>query len=325
MIKASNLDRILDNFLNEIKILSAALIVDANGMIIAQKSNKKIDKTIIGATMSLLEEAIKRIKKFAESSYSSGTFNTDEYQLFYLELGGTNPALFVIVVDMNVNLEKYIPYSYLVAEKVSLILNNINTDFELPNFNVDGELRFKKEQNLITDKSYLNKILVLGDERVGKSSLLNTYVNGTFLESYKPTIGVSIFEKELLLTKRSKVNLYLYDFGGLKSFAKIREFYYKNSKAKVIIIVFDYTQEKSINAINKWLEEIKFYNNNSFPCCIILVGNKIDLLEERSANKKKVEKIAKLNNCLFFETSALTGQGLDEIFMHIAFNIDFYD
>ena len=73
--------------------------------------------------------------------------------------------------------------------------------------------------------AYGFKIVIVGPESTGKSALVRTYCKGTFNDAYKPTIGISIIEKELQISKNYNLRLFLLDLGGIKSFAKIRKFY----------------------------------------------------------------------------------------------------
>jgi small GTP-binding protein len=319
MSKTSLINDLLANLLKEVPDLTAALVVDVEGLIIAQQSIKGFDEEIIGAIMGVLEQTISKIKKFAKTSFGSGTFDANEFRLFYLELRGSIPARFVLVADPYVNMDQFIPFSYIVAEKVSLILSDRETSILLPKFSESGDIFLTPQEDSISSKNVINQLFVIGSERGGKSSLIEMYINGKFEKNYKPTIGLSIFEKKLQITKRTNVILYIFDMGGLKSFAKIRKYYYKISNPKAIIILFDYSRIETLESVNEWLKEAKFFVKDN-PILYVLVGNKIDLVENREEIKKKAEQIANKNNCLFFETSALTGEGIDEVFMYLAFN-----
>ena len=142
------------------------------------------------------------------------------------------------------------------------------------------------------------------------------YISGNFIEEYKPTIGLSIIEKELQITKRVKIRFYLFDMGGLKNFAKVRKFYYNISRVNAILILFDYTRMETLENVNEWLDEAKhFIKNNSIH--YILIGNKIDLIDNREELREKAEQMANQYNCQLFETSAFTGEGIDELFTFI--------
>jgi small GTP-binding protein len=317
----SLLNNLLVNLIYEVHDLIAALVVDLDGLIIVQQSVKEFDEEIIESIISIVEPSIEKIKKFSETSFGSGILDTNEFRLFYLELGGSMPVLLVFVIDPYSNIDNIVPFCYIIAEKISLILNNRSTSLLLPKLLEGGELEFKLQGGSFAGKNMIYQILLIGADRCGKSSFINMYINGIFEKDYKTTIGISIVEKELQITKKIKITFLILDMGGLKSFAKVRKFYYKISKAKAILILFDYTRIESLEKINEWLEEARFFTKSS-SIQYILIGNKIDLIENRDEIRQKAEIIANQNNCLFFETSALTGEGIDEIFTYIAFNCE---
>jgi small GTP-binding protein len=314
MSRLTLLEELLSNLLNEAGDLSAALIVDLDGLIIAKKSMGGFDEEIIGAIMGILEQTINRIKKYTETSFGSGTLDTNEYQLFYVELTKVIPAIFVLVGDQYSDVTQFIPFAYLVAEKISLILNNQETSIKLPKLSDKKKLILNSEISSQVGTNIINKIVLVGSEGVGKSSLVEMYSTGNFNPNYKPTIGVSIVEKEFQISRNYNLFLSFLDLSGLKNFAKIRKFYYTYSNA--ILILFDYTNIETFNNLSNWIEESRHYTENeSIP--IVLIGNKIDLIENREDIRIRAQELADRYNFPFFETSSYTGEGIDELFTYI--------
>lgn len=313
MFDISSLDVLLVNLLKEVPNLVAALIIDQEGLIIAQQSVKGFNEEIIGAIMSIIDETIKKIKKFTKTSFGSGTFDSEEFRLFYLELGGIHPVIFVLVGAPYADFEKLLPYAYITAEKVSSILNNRETSLVIPNLLKTTTGGKYGGQNIFI------KIVIIGDNEVGKSSFVDLYMNGNFAnKDYKPTIGVAIAEKEVQISNRLKVTYALFDMAGSKGFANVRRYFYKDTKA--VLILFDYSKAKTLESLPEWIEEVHhFAKSNSIP--FILVGNKIDLIEARENIKKRAEDMAKKFDCFFFETSAMTGEGIDELFTSLITNL----
>lgn len=314
MSKLIVLEDLLSDLINETQGLLAVLILDLDGLIIAKQSIEGFDEEQVGAITSILDQTINRIKKYAETSFGCGTFNTNEFQLFYVELSKVVPAIFVLIGDSYSNIDQIIPYSYLTAEKISIILNNQESTINIPKLNDNGQLIFKSD---IKNKKNLNKIVIVGPESTGKSALVRAYCKGTFNDTYKPTIGISIIEKELQISKNYNLRLFLLDLGGIKSFAKIRKFYYNYSNA--VLILFDYSRIETFNNIIDWIEEAnQFIKDKSIP--ILLIGNKIDLADNRENLRLKAQNLAEQYNFPFFETSALTGEGIDELFTYLISN-----
>ena len=127
MSKVTDLEELLTKLLNETQNFLAAIIVDLDGLIIAKSSIKGFNDELIGAIMAILDQTFSKIKRYAETSFGSGTFDTDDFQLFYMELGNKVPAIFVLVGDHYSNIDQVIPYAYIVADKVSSLLSNHNT------------------------------------------------------------------------------------------------------------------------------------------------------------------------------------------------------
>ncbi|MHA1988011.1 MAG: Rab family GTPase [Promethearchaeota archaeon] len=316
MSKLNVLEDMLSDLINETQGLLAALILDLDGLIIAKQSTRGFDEELIGAIMSILDQTINRIRKYTETSFGCGTFSTNDFQLFYVELRRVTPAIFVIVGDPYSNVDQIIPYAYLTAEKISLILNNQDSITNIPKLNDNGKLIFKSDIN--SAKNRLNKIVIVGPESAGKSALVQTYCKGTFNDTYKPTIGISIIEKELQISKNYNLLLFLLDLGGIKSFAKIRKFYYTYSNA--VLILFDYTRLETFDNIIDWIEETnQFIKDKSIP--IVLIGNKIDLATNRENIRNKALNLAEQYSFPFFETSARTGEGIDELFTYLISNL----
>lgn len=317
MSLSSTLEELLSNLLAEAQDLSAALILDLDGLIIARQSVKGFDEELIGAITTILEQTITKIRRYTETSFGSGTFDTNEFQLFYVELRKVTPAIFVLIADPYANIDQYIPYTYIVAEKISLILNDRSTSLELPQLDENGELVLKPTINS-NSNGKVKVIAIIGSEEVGKSTLVDTFCNIDLSTTYKPTIGISIKKKSLQISKYYHLSLILFDLGGLKSFVKVRKFYYKFADA--VLLLFDYAKPENFSHITKWIEETQhFITNKTIP--IILIGNKIDISTDRADLKNQAQQLAEQHKFSFFETSAFTGEGIDELFTFFISNL----
>ncbi len=318
MSKLAILEEILSDLIDGTQGLLATLILDLDGLIIAKQSIRGFDNELIGAIMSVLDQTINRIRRYTETSFGCGTFSANEFQLFYVELSEVTPAIFIIIGDPYSNIDQIIPYAYLTAEKISLILNNQESTSKIPKLNENGQLIFKSNNKTQYSKNNLSKIVIVGPESAGKSALVRMYCMGTFDEAYKPTIGISIIEKKLQISKNYNLLLYLLDLGGIMSFAKVRKYYYNYSNA--VLILFDYSRKETFNNIIDWIEETyQFIKDKTIP--IVLIGNKIDLAGNREKIRIKANNLAEQYNFPFFETSALTGEGIDELFTYLISNL----
>ena len=161
---------------------------------------------------------------------------------------------------------------------------------------------------------YTFKIVVVGDYGVGKTSLLNRYIDMKFVEDYLPTLGVNMLRKEMTY-KNSKIKLMFWDIAGQELYASVREQFYEGTQGAML--VYDVTRPESFANIEKWHKEI--LNIAQTTIYSILVGNKIDL-NKVVPTEEGISK-AENNNWLFLETSARTGQGIEDAFHALIDNL----
>jgi len=171
----------------------------------------------------------------------------------------------------------------------------------------------KEENNDDNSNTNVFKILTIGDGGVGKTSILRRYVENKFLKHHLSTIGIDFLSKTLKI-KDKEIKLKIWDTAGQERYRQITSHIYKDADG--IILVFDVTSEESFNQITDWMEQIK-NNVSKEEINLILIGNKCDLAD-RMVEKERGEEMAKNLNIKYFETSALTGQGINEAFEELA-------
>ena len=162
------------------------------------------------------------------------------------------------------------------------------------------------------------KIGLLGDEKVGKTSISNSFFGIKFKEDYIYTIGSDRFKKIQQLDDGEEVKLAVWDTAGQERFRSI------SLKAvryvEGIILVFDVTNRKSFDNIKGWLSEIQENIGNPI---IILFGNKVDVDKEKwSLNEIEIGSFAKENNLEYFEISAKNRKGIDKGSSYLAKKIN---
>ena len=164
-----------------------------------------------------------------------------------------------------------------------------------------------------TNNSNVFKILTIGDGGVGKTSILRRYVENKFLKHHLSTIGIDYLSKTIKI-KEQEIKLKIWDTAGQERYRNITSHIYKDADG--IILVFDVTSEDSYNQITDWMDQIK-NNVSQDDISLILIGNKCDI-QERIVEKDREEQMAEKLEINYFETSALTGQGISEAFEGLA-------
>ena len=166
-----------------------------------------------------------------------------------------------------------------------------------------------KNKDKPSEYQYIFKLILIGNSGVGKSSILQRYMNKTFEESYKCTIGVDFLMKSLEV-KGKTVKLQLWDTAGQEKYKSMVSSYYRG--ANVALVVFDITSRSSFESLPLWIEN--YYKNGPEQKNIILIGNKKDMADQRQVTQEEAEEFSETNNMIYFETSAKEGDNVDYVF-----------
>ena len=161
------------------------------------------------------------------------------------------------------------------------------------------------------DEMYKFKVTLFGPGGVGKTSLLIRYIKDYFSPDLKQTIGSNFLIKDVEIENIS-VRLLLWDIGGQEQFLPLRQIYFKGSDAA--FGVFDITNPQSLLKLPGWVSSIKKTVKKSIP--MVMVGNKLDL--ERQVERSEAEDLASRINCIYLETSAKTGENVENAFEILA-------
>lgn len=165
-------------------------------------------------------------------------------------------------------------------------------------------------------KEFVFKIVVLGDAAVGKTSLINMYIEQSFSEDYKPTLGANIIRKDVHVDEiNASVRLIMWDLAGQEKYNVIRSMYFQGCVGA--LLVYDVTRHNTFETINsKWLKDFRKYVKKEGT--YILIGNKIDLKDERIVSTDDGEKYAKeIDASDFIETSAKYGENVEHAFSNL--------
>ena len=166
---------------------------------------------------------------------------------------------------------------------------------------------------------YIFKLIIIGNNSVGKSSVVKSFDGGYFNHQYHSTIGIDFASKIVTLNDNTPVKLQIWDTAGTERFRCIVRNYYRDCIGG--IIVFDITDRKSFENVKTWHNDLlKYTNKNIDQVTILLVGNKNDL-DNRIVNEIEANELARELGMFYIETSAKLNTNITDLFHLISENI----
>lgn len=159
------------------------------------------------------------------------------------------------------------------------------------------------------------KVVLLGDQNVGKSSIAQRFCKNEFTTSYIVTIGGAYMQQKITLSNGVIMKLHIWDTGGQERFRSMANLYYQDAAAA--ILTYDITSEKTLQSLNYWIDELKNkVDQNKIVLCI--AGNKCECdPNERKISTLAGKQLADQNNMIFAETSAKADLGINDLFQSL--------
>ena len=157
------------------------------------------------------------------------------------------------------------------------------------------------------------KILTLGETTVGKTSILNKFTDNIFSNRQLPTIGIDFKIKNVKIGELN-IELKIWDTAGQERYRNMTKQYFKGADG--ILLIFDLTKRDTFDKIYQWIEQLNDYST-TYDISIVLIGNKKDL-PNREISFEEGKMKAKELNVEYFETSAKTGENINEAFMYLS-------
>ncbi|MFX1490166.1 MAG: Rab family GTPase [Promethearchaeota archaeon] len=323
---------LFNRFLEINKDVEALIVSDHQGFVIAGEKRKDIDLEIVSVLTSIINPILERIRdEFAFREFGTASFDTEYNRLLFISLDERRTLS--VVLNHLASVDKASPYAYLLAEKSVQILNaeeGDNIQLNIPNFEYETDSSATEERvrnqiyqmRLDQGGIYRFKFIIIGDHEVGKTSLVRRFVENKFSHDYRATIGLNILSHNIKFYGNS-VSYSLWDLGAQSFFARFRQTYYLGAQAA--FIVFDLTNKKTFENIHKWYDELEnFIDQRKIP--MIIIGNKSDLKDKREVGYQDgvdiVTEFSKKsdNKISYIETSALTGENVEDAFTLIAYH-----
>ena len=347
--KEENLRILLKNFVESRDDVIIAFLYSNEGLLFSKYSKfertaqeDKESEDIYGAFTAIVENLLDKISlEYKIGRYGSGSFETEDNRIIYLEAG--SEAILLLVCDYETNLNSLFPIAYLVVEKIAQLLEN-SFDFkfnslEIPDLNIYDTFSLGLDKFSIKENSIINgvtpthrfkkskqieklfKLIVLGSAAVGKTTLVNQFLKKEDIIDYRPTLGISISSQRYHVQgfKEDVIKFLIFDLAGQSFFKRVRRDYYKG--ANCAFIVYDVTRRESFDeAIDFWLKDAQT-ELGKIP--FVLIGNKIDLEEDRVVTKEEGLKKARELKSFFTETSALRNINVQDTFKIIGIGLFF--
>lgn len=178
----------------------------------------------------------------------------------------------------------------------------------------------RTNSQILESAQYQFKVLIIGESGVGKTSIKVRYTDNKFTPDLAANVGVDFKKKAVQISPTEIVKLIIWDTAGSEKYRSLAKSYLNNSQG--ILLCFDLTNRKSFEELNNfWLNFIKEYIDTGVTkkkvCIVYLVGNKNDL-KNREVSYEEAKEFSKGFGGEYFETSALTGDGIEDMFFDLA-------
>ena len=164
------------------------------------------------------------------------------------------------------------------------------------------------------NKTIQFKFLVLGEGKIGKTSLIERYINKTFKSNYIATIGMDIRRKRLEINNK-EVDISITDTAGQERFRSITKMFYKGADG--ILVGFDLTDRNTFEQVNYWISQIEENSSKDYPISLVLFGNKCDNVENIKVSEEDIEQLKDKYKLTFYKTSAKDGTNVQNAFQHL--------
>uniref|UniRef100_A0A8C5KIM0 Calcium release activated channel regulator 2A n=1 Tax=Jaculus jaculus TaxID=51337 RepID=A0A8C5KIM0_JACJA len=176
-----------------------------------------------------------------------------------------------------------------------------------------GKEAFGKEESPLATPDRLFKVVFVGDSAVGKTSFLQRLCEDRFSTSMAATVGID-YRVKTITVDGSRVALQLWDTAGQERYRCVTQQFFR--KADGVVVMYDLTAKQSFLSIRQWLSSVEEAVGDRVP--VLLLGNKLDNVQEREVPRGLGEQLAKENSLIFYECSAHSGHNTKESLLHLA-------
>ena len=258
----------------------------------------------IGSEKIIIEQKKPRIIINTEKS-ESDINDQDERNSRYTQ---NNNSRFTQVSNDNI-MEN--PLNYKEENKNNSISNNTNSTN-------NNKLRKNSKSNEKPKiKEYSFKIIIVGDISVGKTSIINRFIENKFTEGIKSTLVNENLKKKIRIDNSTIVTLNIWDTIGDERFRILTHQFYQDSHGALLI--FDITNKETFNKLEIWIKDI--IENTPPDCILMIIGNKYDLNENRQVSYDDANILSQRFNIFYYEVSAKNGNNIALAFEQLTYRI----
>jgi small GTP-binding protein len=304
---------LIQNMMDSVSNVDLIAVIDREGLPITTCIRSEENSETIGAVTASFDLFIERIKKEFKGEKFSNIMTLGDHK-FYFSNAGEN-AILTIIGNLAVSDTVLKTYGDFGASKIAAIFQGQDVNVTIPKI---VKVMSQLKEGRLPVGEFSSKIIICGDYSVGKTSLIRRFIDNRFLENYISTIGVDITRKTVTLSKDCSVNFILWDIGGqITQMAPYRKKFYTGANAA--FIVFDKTRKESFVNIKVWLNDISKEVGARIPK--IIVANKNDLTFDYQVTTAELAKLAEELGMEYIETSAKTGENVEDAFKYIAHRV----
>lgn len=160
------------------------------------------------------------------------------------------------------------------------------------------------------------KFVLVGESAVGKTAICKQFCEHTFNENQPTTVGLE-FGTRIVEDRNTRIKLQIWDTAGQERFHSITRAYFRSSAA--VFFVFDVTNRESFSKLATWVEEAE---QLAPPTAVkVIIGNKTDLADQRAVSTPEAQDFAQQHGLTLFETSALSGDKIEDAFIQTAHDV----
>ena len=210
--------------------------------------------------------------------------------------------------NSNSYIKTYSPKNLIKLEGDSMKDNNVNNNNSFVKSRNQSQTKVKYYESI--------KIILLGDSLVGKTTFINQFFSEGFINNLTSTIGINERSKIIIFNEKF-YKIQIWDTAGQERFESIPKQYYERMEG--VFLFYDITNEHSFDNMVKWLKDIYECGNDNL--IIYILGNKVDLIEERKISFDMGNNFAKQKNMKFMEISCKLDLNISDIIYCMIYDI----